>query len=145
MAIKRDTTDHYFSKAIRMRNDWTCEKCFKCDDNAKMTNKSKFIETAHVYTRRYRHTRWHSDNAIAACNACHRWFGDNPPDFYIFIKNNILGETRMDLLMKRKSVSRKYTKAEKAEITEHWKSECKRLEKLRMNGTQGYIDLIDYD
>jgi|TARA_Y100000593_G_C4320072_1_gene343264 hypothetical protein len=145
VGIKRDACDAAFSDAIRMRNNFTCEKCELVDTNGQMTGKSRVMETAHVYGRRDRSLRWHTDNAVCLCSSCHRKFTESPLDFASFIENEVLGEGRTEMLRERRNAQIKYNKKQKEEIKKHYKAECRRLQKLRDAGETGYIEVIAYD
>lgn len=75
--------DIVFSKVVRSVG--RCERC----------SSSHELQCAHIYSRRYVHTRWHSLNALALCASCHFWAHQNPRDFAKFV-NELLGEGTMD-------------------------------------------------
>ena len=66
--------DAVFSKLIRTRGK--CEKC----------SRTQSLQTAHIYSRKYRNTRWHSLNALCLCGKCHLEAHAKPTEFTDFIK-----------------------------------------------------------
>lgn len=36
------------------------------------------MQCCHLFSRRYRNTRWHTENAVPMCAAHHKWFDENP-------------------------------------------------------------------
>jgi len=68
--------DRLFSLIVRARG--ACENC----------GESRYaqLQTAHIISRRYSHTRCDLDNAYCLCAACHRAFTDHPVDFGAFVK-----------------------------------------------------------
>ena len=66
MGIKRTPADIAFSKCIRERSDWTCERCgTRYPDNA------RGLECSHGHTRGKWGVRFHPLNAEALCTGCH--------------------------------------------------------------------------
>ena len=64
--IKLDRADIIFSKYIRLRDRFTCQRChtFYPDGNG--------LHCAHFWSRRHESTRFEPSNAIAACFGCHQ-------------------------------------------------------------------------
>jgi hypothetical protein len=54
--------DTLFSEAIRLRDDFTCQKC---------GHQNKSAQTAHIWTRNNYSTRWDMENALCLCYMCH--------------------------------------------------------------------------
>ena len=63
MTLKRDINDAKFSKYKRMNR----KVCQKCGQAAK-------LQCCHIFSRKYYSTRFHPDNAVVLCYACHNWF-----------------------------------------------------------------------
>lgn len=77
MKIKRDKRDDVFSKLIRARAGWMCERCGK-----PFTEQNRQgLDCSHLYSRRHTRTRWHPQNAYAHCMGCHSALGGAPVDF----------------------------------------------------------------
>lgn len=84
--------DKVFADVVKMIGK--CEWCKATD---------KALQCAHIYSRRYRHTRWDSCNAIALCISCHFRAHQRPLDFAKFIEE-YLGEGTIATL-REKSLS----------------------------------------
>ena len=88
--IKRTTTDIIFSKYVRERDNWTCQKCDK-----KFTEgvDSRKLHCCHIWFGRANiTTRWEPLNCISLCIGCH-------------IKNDQSPAEAWELLTKHRSQS----------------------------------------
>lgn len=88
--MRRTTADIKFSKMIRERDHFTCQRC-----GARHTPTSRGLHCAHLYTRRTGVTRLDPDNAIALCYGCHQYV-DSHPEEKTELFRFILGPTRFD-------------------------------------------------
>lgn len=71
MKIKIRPTDTLFSKIVRTRDDWTCQRCgHKYEPNCGAS-----LHCSHYYSRGKENTRFDLDNCIALCYGCHRLWG----------------------------------------------------------------------
>ncbi len=138
--MKRSKLDIVFSKLVRERAEWTCERCKKVYE----VGRRQGLDCSHFYGRRHRSTRWHPDNAFAHCRGCHQYLGSNPAIFDGFARAE-LGETRYNWLMRRHNQTMKYTKADLEDMYQHYRSQLIYLEKRRMKGHIGYIDFVSWD
>ena len=89
MKIKITNLDRLFSQYIRRKAGYACEKCGRRDSK---------LECAHVYSRRYKATRWEPDNAMCLCFTCHRYYTEHPHQWTEYTENK-LGK-RLDELWK---------------------------------------------
>jgi hypothetical protein len=70
--IKRDKADALFSKFIRHRDHWRCQRCGR-----QHAEGSQGLHASHFYGRRGESTRFDPQNVDAVCYGCHRlWGGD---------------------------------------------------------------------
>lgn len=67
--IKRTKEDAEFSKFIRQRDKWTCQRC----GSYKGPDSGPKLHCAHCFTRRTRATRFDPVNALALCYGCHQF------------------------------------------------------------------------
>lgn len=81
--------DDLFRKIIRSHG--VCENCGE--------TRYAQLQTAHIISRRYSHTRCDIDNAFCLCAACHRRFTDYPASFGEFVREKI-GDGYWDLVAK---------------------------------------------
>jgi hypothetical protein len=136
--MKVNPADSAFSKCVRERADWTCEKCGK-----KYEKNSAGLHCSHIFSRRHRTIRWCGDNAQALCFSCHSWFGGNPADSGVWV-TDLLGEGHMALLREKKDCGLKIPKNEEKSIAKHYREQLKLLESDRINGKVGRIEFESY-
>ena len=142
----RTKHDDIFSKIIRERADWTCEKCGR-DYHANRAG----LHCSHVYGRRRMSVRYDIDNAMAHCVYCHKILGENPIEFTKLYMEKY-GQGRLDLLTEKANSTRKWSppskktgyKGEKEEMYKHYKGELNRLLALRAEGVKGWIEVINF-
>ena len=136
MKIKRDNTDKWFSDAVRLAADYTCQATGKHSpppfDNGAM-------DCAHNISRRHRATRWHPKNAVCLSRAEHMAQTDDPYRHVEFMRQ-YFGED-CQLMRELANSMFKITKKDEAEIVKHYKNEIKRIQKLRGEGVLGVIEL----
>ncbi len=101
--------DRLFSLIVRARGE--CRGCGNQDYSQ--------LQTAHIISRRYSHTRTDLDNAVCACAKCHRHWTDNPWLFGQWLDKEI-GREFFDVLFER---SLRRTKVD-------WDAEVIRLTKI---------------
>jgi hypothetical protein len=119
--IRIDKRDTVFSKLIRLRARWNCEKC------GRYFQFGHGLQCSHFFSRRHQSTRWHPDNAAAHCFACHQRLGENPVEFAAWIRG-YLGDVRYEELAARRGRVMKRTKAELEELYQHLKEQLAALE-----------------
>jgi ribosomal protein L37E len=66
--IKRTAEDSRFSKMIRQRDHYTCQRCGR-----EHAPNSQGLHCAHCFTRRTQRTRFEPSNALALCYGCHQF------------------------------------------------------------------------
>lgn len=71
--------DVLFSKIVRARG-----ACIACGES-----RYEQLQTAHIISRRYAHTRCDLDNAFCACASCHARWTANPVEFGRFVDTEI--------------------------------------------------------
>ena len=136
--IKRTPADDAFSKCVRERNDYICERC-----NAVHQRGSGGLHCSHIYSRSHRTIRWAGDNAQALCFACHQWYGKNPADSGLWI-NDLMGEGCMAILREKLNSKVKVPKIEEKDIAKHYREQLRILEKRRAEGETGRIEFESY-
>ena len=94
MKIKLRATDTYFSKALRKKRDYTCEKCKRFYPDG------KGLQVSHFYGRRNENVRFDEENCDILCFACHQNFEENPNDYRDY-KFKRLGKVKFDALKLR--------------------------------------------
>ena len=142
--MKRDKYDSIVSDIVRLRTNFSCEKCQYIDPEGQAKHKSKLIQASHF---RGRGTglvaRFSLDNVRALCASCHSWL-ENRPDEHAKFMSELLGEAGFEIIRDKCNQVKKLAKADKKEMYEHYKGERDRLVKLRRAGKMGYIEVTDY-
>jgi len=93
MKIKRDPADIAFSKYIRTRDKWTCQRCGK-----QYPPNSQGLHCSHYFGRGKESTRFHPDNCDALCYGCHQVWGSRDREAYREFKVKQLGEAGFEAL-----------------------------------------------
>ena len=101
MKIRIDKADRVFSRFIREKADWKCERCFK-----QYQPGDQGLHCSHFWGRGKESTRFDQENASALCFFCHLFLGSNPEEHRTW-KLKQLGEERYKLLMVRASTYQK--------------------------------------
>ena len=69
--VKRDPADIAFSRYIRLRAGWRCEKC-------KTQHEEGGLQCSHFIGRRNEAVRFDDENCKALCGGCHMFLTANP-------------------------------------------------------------------
>ena len=106
--VKIDVADQAFSKYIRTRDNWTCQRC-----NKRYEPPTNALQCSHFMGRGKENTRFEPDNADALCYGCHRYFTAQPA-LHLAWQVERKGQERIDSLVIQ---SNKYKKKDrKAEV-----------------------------
>jgi hypothetical protein len=138
MAVKIKVADTWFSKCVRERADWTCERCGSVHERGSMG-----LHCSHIFSRRHRTLRWCGDNAQALCFGCHSWYGGSPADSGRWIES-VLGEGYLDILREKRDAKIKIPVSEEKDIARHYRNEFRRMEEERDNGAIGRLEFESY-
>jgi hypothetical protein len=93
MKIKLRKTDILFSKYIRKRDKFTCQRCGQVYPDG-----GRGLHCSHYWGRGRENTRFDPENCITLCWGCHRiWDGDGRGDYRDFMVKR-LGQEGYDLL-----------------------------------------------
>jgi transposase-like protein len=130
--ISIDKRDTVFSKIVRLRARWNCDRC------GRFFNLGHGLQCSHFYGRRHRATRWAFDNAAAHCFACHNFLGENPIEFAAWVRK-FLGDVRYEELTQKHRQVVKRTKADLEALYQHLK------EQLRLLEANADYAVVDYD
>ena len=93
--IKSTKWDKVFSKYIRTRDEWVCQRCGKGHPP-----NSQGLHNSHFVGRGNYSTRFDVDNCEALCYGCHRYLGSNPSEHRQH-KIDMLGKEAYDALVER--------------------------------------------
>ena len=136
--MKRDPLDDLFSKLVRCRPNWTCERCGKVY-NPNESRGLSGLHCSHLFGRVRKSVRWHPDNAVAHCYKCHWQLGERPREFSRWI-TEYLGSEKADELEARANRLSKWTKADKAQIRKEMKEQWLAMQEKRARGYEGRIE-----
>ena len=139
-AVKIRASDSYFSKCIRERAEWKCERC-----GAQHKEGSMGLHCSHYYGRGTWSTRFDKDNCEALCYGCHSFMGANPAMHEQRIREK-LGPYAYDALVERKNDIKagRQMKRDEALVRKHYKAELENLKARRASGESGYLEFTGY-
>ncbi len=135
--MKLKKRDIAFSKLVRMRANWTCERCRKHYGEGQRQG----LDCSHFFSRSRQSVRWHPLNAAAHCRGCHQYLGANPIEFKDWIKE-YLGTTKYTVLVHLADARMKFSKAILEDVYQHLKDELKKMAALRK---EGVTERIEFD
>ena len=90
--MKRTAEDAKWSRMIRERAGFRCEKCGHWH-----AENSRGLHAAHIFSRRINRTRHDLANGVALCTACHFDAHAHPLDFHAWARKKI-GARKYDAL-----------------------------------------------
>lgn len=108
--IKISYIDRLFSKYIRARAGWKCERCGKYYGPG-----HSGLHCSHLFSRRHKATRFNPSNAFSHCFGCHAFLGGNPVYFTGWAEG-YLGEDTVEALKQQAMTPTKLTDADKKQI-----------------------------
>ena len=130
--IKRTQADIAFSKCIRFRAHYSCERC-----GTQYNEKSTSLECSHFHGRASWSVRFHPDNCASLCTGCHMYLTANPAEHRRWFED-LIGSVRYEILLELKRDTRigKVYRATggKGDIARHYRDELKRMEQARAAG-----------
>jgi hypothetical protein len=134
VTVKRDKLDILFSKLIRERSDYSCDRC-----HLNFRHETHGLQCSHFVTRGHHTLRWEPLNAAAHCISCHFKLGADPVLFAEWICE-YLGHEKYEALKLKKQTLIKRSKADKEALYRVMKAEEKRMTALRHGGKTGRIE-----
>ena len=136
-AVKIKPADSAFSKCIRERANWTCERCGSVTPDDKRMG----LHCSPFHGRGKWATRFDSDNCEAICYGCHAHLGASP-HLHEQRQREKLGDGLYQIVLERSqdtSLGRLAKRTQK-DIAKHYRGELKRMEALRAAGESGRIE-----
>jgi len=115
MSLKREPCDIQFSYCVRAKANWSCEHCGKSFGGT-----SPGLHCAHIHGRRHNSVRWSLDNAVSLCAYHHRYFTENPTEFFMWLEKH-LGRWHLDVLLEKKNAIFKGSKYIKKEVAGYYR------------------------
>lgn len=141
MKLKRTAADHWFSRCIRMRNEFKCQGCGK-----QYEENSTGLHCSHYFSRAKKGIRYDKLNAFAHCYGCHQRFGSSP-DYFVRHYIDTYGEGALELIREKAEDIDLAKRAHKEvkEIAKHYKAEAARMENDRAAGVKGWLEFVSWD
>ena len=137
--IKIFPADHWFSKCVRERASWSCERC-----GVSYVPPTQALHCAHFHSRGSWSTRYDPANALALCYGCHQHTSTHREE-HIKLQKSIIGELEFDRIWADHSRPAHKIKSRKKEIASHFRQEFERMQKLRDQGVTGRISFEPWD
>lgn len=139
-AIKRTAADIAFSKCIRERNGWKCERC-----GAQHERNSQGLHASHFKGRGKWATRFDPSNVFSHCYGCHSYLGSHPDEFADWVYSQ-LGDGLYEIVLERANDTKlgRTAKREAKEIAKHYRDQHKNMLAARENGVTGRIEFFGY-
>jgi hypothetical protein len=138
-SVSLDLLDQKFSRLIRGRDLWTCQRCKTLHPGGSVQRGARGLDCSHLVGRANRALRWHPLNAVAHCTACHFRLGANPAEFDAWTRQH-LGDARYVQLHALKGVKVRWCTSDKMELRGEMNFELRRL--VRSEGGEfEYFDL----
>lgn len=140
MAVKIKTVDKYFSRCIRERAEWKCERC-----GSQHEQNSMGLHCSHFHGRGKWGVRFDPDNCEALCYGCHSYMEQHPMlHTERFIE--VYGQGMFDILQEKANDTRlgRMAKRAEAEIRKHYRTELERMKELRAQGVTGRIEFENW-
>lgn len=97
MKIKRDSLDILFSKIVRTRDGWECQRC-----RGRYDPPTKALHCAHNHSRRHESVRWEEDNACSLDFGCHQLLDSHPIEKIEFFDKRLGKERNRELYLRSK-------------------------------------------
>lgn len=116
--IKIDKADTVFSKYIRTRDGWTCQRC-----NTQYTPPTNALHASHFMGRGKEATRFDPLNVDALCYGCHAYFGSHPLE-HVEWQVKRKGQDVVDAIRLK---SNTYKKKDRQADYLYWKEELEKL------------------
>ena len=137
--MKTTSADMWFSRCVRERAEWKCEKCGKQYDSTSMG-----LHCSHFIGRGNWSVRFDPMNADSHCYYCHSQFEGNPHKHTEWKKRQING--CYDILIEKSNnlMLGKQARHEVKEIAKHYKAEYERMMSIRAEGVTGRLEFEGY-
>ena len=135
--LKIFPSDSIWSKYIRTRDNWTCQRCDK-----KYAPPTSALHCSHFWSRGNWSVRFDFFNCQALCYGCHSYLGGNPQEHREFILNK-LGQKEFDALQKRRNTPLK-SGQKKYLLSKEFRKEIQlMLDNLNLKKSEDFYDYLD--
>ena len=121
--IKTDKRDKLFSKLVRARAGWRCERC-----GTPHEPNSVGLHCSHFVGRQKHATRWLPLNAFALCYGCHQYLGSRPQEHVAFVVSKRTAEEFAQLMILKHKTTKRWSEKQKEQIHRELKIEFAKLQ-----------------
>ena len=135
--IKITPADAAFSKCVRERASWRCERCGGSPAPGG-------LHCSHFHGRGKWSVRFEPLNATALCMGCHLHLSAHPIEHSRFQANR-LGQAWYVLLELSQDTTRgRQAKREAKQIAKHYREQLKIMQAARAEGATGWLEFVGY-
>lgn len=135
MSLLITPADSAYSKCVRERAEWTCERCGTYYPEGKRMG----LHCSHFMSRGNWSTRFHPMNAFAHCYGCHQYLSSRPTLFSDWVVER-LGITTVDGLIRLSHEPARGLRRRVKEIGTWYRAQHKAQQADRANGATGRIE-----
>lgn len=139
--IKITPADIWFSRCVRERAGWKCERCGK-----QYHPPTQALHCSHYEGRGNWATRFEPLNAISLCYGCHQLVGSRR--MHDDLHAEIFGEAAQEIVKEKArniSIAKIVKRTQgKGEIAAYYKAEYERMMEVRAQGITGRIDFTGW-
>tara|TARA_A100001011_G_scaffold338019_1_gene368578 strand:- start:978 stop:1391 length:414 start_codon:yes stop_codon:yes gene_type:complete len=132
--VKLFPSDVAWSKYIRTRDNWTCQRCSK-----QYVPPTNALHCSHYWSRGAWTVRFDEDNTMALCYGCHSYLGGNPQEHREFVLAR-LGQRKYDALQQRRNKSLKSGEKKYLNSKEFKKEIQLMTDNLLIKKSEDYLD-----
>ena len=137
--IKTTSADQWFSRCVRERAEWKCERCGTQYDSSA----GQGLDCSHYYSRADQSIRHYPLNAMAHCRGCHQWLSGRPEEFRK-LWHSVYGDSLDELLINRANLTRgRAIKRSLKAVAKHYREQYDQMQALRECGARGRIEFED--
>lgn len=134
--IKIGKLDGLFSKLVRERAGWHCERCMTYFPEG---SGRQGLHASHVFGRGKHSVRWNPKNAFSLCMGCHLYFTAHPLLHHEFAVEK-LDMTEFDALKLESNIVKQWTEKQKTELHQRLKDALTDMKLRRAMGHTGRLE-----
>ena len=143
MALKITPADKWFSRCVRERADWTCERC-----GTQYQPPTRALHCSHYEGRGNWGTRFEPLNALSLCYGCHQLLGSSRKA-HDRLHAKIFGDFAAAIVEEKAQDISLYKAMKRTKgrglIAAHYKAEYERMMEVRASGARGRLEFIGYE
>ena len=134
MSLLITPADAAFSKCVRERAEWYCERC-----GTHYEHKPQGLHCSHYMGRGNWSTRFHPANGLALCYGCHQYVSSRPNE-HSDLMWKLRGIVVVDALRELANKPARGLRKQVAAIAKHYRNELKAMQAKRADGVVGTLE-----